>query len=177
MCGCFKTGGFPHGIAIVFGHVVPPVWDRAKFSEPTSTTAGDLSFEENNSPGSFLNWNDDESSSLFFGARCKSLCHKTNGCCLYPPNTKANKFNTKISDIQYPARKKKTVAESLHVSCMDCGLSKRGITWRTGATRGFKLSHRELRRPCQRWSPQWILVFLSMLVTANLLSRRFHHSQ
>ena len=34
---------------------------------------------------------------------------------------------------------KKTVAESLHVSCMDCGLSKRGITWRTGATRGFKL--------------------------------------
>ena len=84
-----------------------------------------------------------------------------------------------IPNIGYsiPGKEKKTVAESLHVSCMDCGLSKRGITWRTGATRGFKLSHRELRRPCQRWSPQWILVFLSMLVTANLLSRRFHHSQ
>jgi hypothetical protein len=60
---------------------------------------------------------------------------------------------------------------------MDCGLSKRVITWRTGATRGFKLSHRELRRPCQRWSPQWIPVFPRMLVTANLLSRRFHHSR
>lgn len=74
-------------------------------------------------------------------------------------------------------KKTESAAESLHVSCMDCGLSKRGITWRTGATRGFKLSHRELRRPCQRWSPQCIPVFPSMLVTANLLSRRFHHSQ
>ena len=84
-----------------------PFWDRAKFSEPTSTTAGDLSFEENSSPGSFLSWNDDESSSLFFGARCKSLCHRTNGCCPYPPNTKANKFKTKYRIFNKPRKKKR----------------------------------------------------------------------
>ena len=83
----------------------PPFETEQSFLNPPQQQP-EISALKKTSPGSFLSWNDDESSSLFFGARCKSLCHKTNGCCLYPPNTKANKFNTKISDIQYPARKK-----------------------------------------------------------------------